>query len=70
MHPKLVVASLVATAVAVYARAQGANQVATAARRVVEIISRNPAKIETYCAVGKLSVQIEDAKRGKRQENG
>jgi hypothetical protein len=65
MHPKLVVAILVATAVAVYARAQGANQVATAARRVVEIISRNPAKIETYCAVGKLSVQIEDANGAK-----
>jgi hypothetical protein len=65
MHPKLVVAILVATAVAVYARAQGPNQVATAARRVVEIISRDPAKIETYCAVGKLSVQIEDANGAK-----
>ncbi|MGC1742347.1 MAG: hypothetical protein WA754_07275 [Pseudolabrys sp.] len=64
MHPKLVVAILVATAVAVYARAQGPNQVATAARRVVEIISRDPAKIET-CAVGKLSVQIEDANGAK-----
>jgi hypothetical protein len=65
MHPKLVVAILVATAVAVYARAQGPNQVATIARRVVEIISRDPAKIETYCAVGKLSVQIEDANGAK-----
>ncbi|MGA7736745.1 MAG: hypothetical protein WCB22_15015 [Pseudolabrys sp.] len=65
MDPKLVVAILVATAVAVYARAQGPNQVATAARRVVEIISRDPAKIETYCAVGKLSVQIEDANGAK-----
>ncbi|MGA9280277.1 MAG: hypothetical protein WBW00_03110 [Pseudolabrys sp.] len=65
MHPKLVVAILVATAVAVYARAQGPNQVATAARRVVETISRDPAKIETYCAVGKLSVQIEDANGAK-----
>ncbi|MGB6912245.1 MAG: hypothetical protein WBE42_05750 [Pseudolabrys sp.] len=65
MDPKLVVAILVATAVAVYARAQGSNQVATAARRVVEIISRDPAKIETYCAVGKLSVQIEDANGAK-----
>jgi hypothetical protein len=65
MHPKLVVAILVATAVAVDARAQGPNQVATAARRVVEIISRDPAKIETYCAVGKLSVQIEDANGAK-----
>jgi hypothetical protein len=65
MHPKLVVAILVATAVAVYARAQGPNQEATAARRVVEIISRDPAKIETYCAVGKLSVQIEDANGAK-----
>ncbi|MFZ0027510.1 MAG: hypothetical protein WAK72_15125 [Pseudolabrys sp.] len=65
MDPKLVVAILVATAVAVYARAQGPNQEATAARRVVEIISRDPAKIETYCAVGKLSVQIEDANGAK-----
>ena len=65
MHPKLVVAILVATAVAVYARAQGPNQVATAARRVVEIISSDPAKIETYCAIGKLGVQIEDANEAK-----
>ena len=65
MYPKLVVAILVTTAMAVYAQAQEPNPVVTAARRVVEIISRDPAKIETYCAVGKLSVQIEDANGAK-----
>ncbi|MGB8117412.1 MAG: hypothetical protein WCF56_01585 [Pseudolabrys sp.] len=65
MHPKLVVAILVTTTMAVYAQAQEPNPVVTAARRVVEIISRDPAKIETYCAVGKLSVQIEDANGAK-----
>ena len=33
----------------------------TAAQRVVEMISSGPAKVETYCTIGKLGVQIEDA---------
>jgi hypothetical protein len=65
MYPKLVVAILVTTAMAVYAQAQEPNPVVTAARRVVEIISSDPAKIETYCAIGKLGVQIEDANEAK-----
>ena len=65
MHPKLVVAILVTTTMAVYAQAQEPNPVVTAARRVVEIISSDPAKIETYCAIGKLGVQIEDANEAK-----
>jgi hypothetical protein len=64
MYPKLVVAILVTTAMAVYAQAQEPNPVVTAAR-VVEIISSDPAKIETYCAIGKLGVQIEDANEAK-----
>ena len=65
MHPKLVVAILMATAMAVYAQAQEPNPVVTAARRVVEIISSDPAKTETYCAIGNLGVQIEDANKAK-----
>ncbi|MGC2156235.1 MAG: hypothetical protein WA662_07535 [Pseudolabrys sp.] len=48
MHPKLVVAILVTTAIAVYAQAQEPNPVVTATRRVDEIITSDPAKIETY----------------------
>jgi hypothetical protein len=59
----LAVAILVTTAMAVYAQAQDPNL--TAAQRVVEIISRDPAKVETYCAIGKLGVQIEDANEAK-----
>ncbi|MGB7456922.1 MAG: hypothetical protein WBM51_14770 [Pseudolabrys sp.] len=42
----------------------------TATRRVVEIISSDPAKIETYCAIGNLGVQIEDASKAKDKKNG
>ena len=70
MNMKLIIAILVTTAMPVYAQAQDRNPVVTAAQRVVEIISSDPAKIKTYCAIGKLGVQIEDANRGKRQENG
>jgi hypothetical protein len=49
----------------VYAQAQEPNPVVTATRRVVEIISSDPAKIETYCAIGNLGVQIEDASKAK-----
>ena len=65
MNLKLIVAILVTTAMPVYAQAQDRNPVVTAARRVVEIISSDPAKIETYCAIGKLGVQIEDANEAK-----
>ncbi|MGB8669163.1 MAG: hypothetical protein WCD29_05250, partial [Pseudolabrys sp.] len=46
------------------------NPVVTATRRVVEIISSDPAKIETYCAIGNLGVQIEDASKAKDKKNG
>jgi hypothetical protein len=65
MRPKLVVAILVITAMAVYAQAQEPNRVVTAARRVVEILRSDPAKIKIYCAIGKLGVQIEDANEAK-----
>ena len=65
MNMKLVVAILVPTAMPVSAQAQDRNPVVTAAQRVVEIISNDPAKIETYCAIGKLGVQIEDADEAK-----
>jgi hypothetical protein len=50
---------------AVYAQAQEPNRVVTAARRVVEILRSDPAKIKIYCAIGKLGVQIEDANEAK-----
>jgi hypothetical protein len=65
MNMKLIVAILVTTAMPVYAQAQDRNPVVTAAQRVVEIISSDPAKVETYCAIGKLGVQIEDANEAK-----
>jgi hypothetical protein len=48
-----------------HAQAKEPNPVVTATRRVVEIISSDPAKIETYCAIGNLGVQIEDASKAK-----
>ena len=65
MYPKLIVVILVTTAMAVHARAQEPHPVVTAARRVVEIISSDPAKIKIYCALGKLGVQVEDANEAK-----
>jgi hypothetical protein len=65
MPPKLIVAIFVTTAMAVYAQAQEPNRLVTAARSVVEIISSDPAKIETYCAIGNLGLQIEDANEAK-----
>ncbi|MGB9352244.1 MAG: hypothetical protein WCB61_20420 [Pseudolabrys sp.] len=65
MHPNLVVAILVITAMPAHAQAQDRNPVVTAAQRVVKIISSDPAKVETYCAIGKLGVQIEDANEAK-----
>ena len=65
MHPKLVVAILVITAMPAHAQAQDRNPVVTAAQRVVKNISTDPAKVETYCAIGKLGVQIEDANEAK-----
>ena len=65
MHLKLIVAVLVTSTMLAYAQAQDPNPVVTTAQRVVEIISSDPAKIETYCAIGKIGVQIEDANEAK-----
>ena len=65
MNMKLIVAILVATAMPAHAQAQDRNPVVTAAQRVVKIISSDPAKVETHCAIGKLGVQIEDANEAK-----
>ena len=65
MNMKLVVAILVATVMPAHAQAQDRHPVVTAAQRVVKIISIDPVKVETYCAIGKLGVQIEDATEAK-----
>ena len=65
MNPKLFFAVLAITAIPVCAQAQEPSAAVTATQRVVEIISSDPAKIETYCAIGKLGVQIEDANEAK-----
>ena len=70
MHPKLVVAILVITAMPAHAQDQDRNPVVTAAQRVVKIISSDPAKVETHCAIGKLGVQIEDANEAKDKKTG
>ena len=70
MHLKLIVAVLVTSTMPLYAQAQDPNPVVTTAQKVVEIIRSDPAKFETYCAIGKIGVQIEDANEAKRQENG
>ena len=68
MNMKLIVAILVVTAMPAHAQAEDRNPVVTAAQRVVKIISSDPAKVETYCAIGKLGVQIEDAMRQKTRK--
>jgi len=70
MNLKLIVVILVTTAMPMYAQTQDRNPVVTAAQRVVEMISSDPAKGETYCAIGKLGVQIEDANEAKDKKNG
>ena len=65
MHLKLIVAVLVTSTMPLYAQAQDPNPVVTTAQKVVEIISSDPAKIETYCAIGKIGVKIEDANEAK-----
>ena len=65
MTPRLIVAISVISAMPVYARAQEPSPSVTAARIVADTISSDPAKIETYCAIGKLSDEIEDANEKK-----
>ena len=64
MNLKLIVAILVIAAVPVYAQAQKSSvaKVTKAdAQRVLEIISSDKAKIQTYCDMNKLGEQIEQA---------
>jgi hypothetical protein len=65
MNLKLIAAILMATAMATYARAQDRSPVVTAAQRLAKIISSDPAKVETYCTIGIIGVQIEDANEAK-----
>jgi hypothetical protein len=65
MNMKLIAAILMATAMATYARAQDRSPVVTAAQRLAKIISSDPAKVETYCTIGIIGVQIEDANEAK-----
>ena len=65
MPPKLIVALFAISAMPVYAQAQDPSPVVTAAQIVADTISSDPAKMQTYCAVGKLSDQIEDANEKK-----
>ena len=65
MTPKLIVTVFAISAMPVYAQAQDPSPVVTAAQIVADTISSDPAKIETYCAIGKLGDQIEDANEKK-----
>jgi hypothetical protein len=65
MNLKLVVAILMTSAMATYARAQDRSPVVTTAQTLVKIISSDPAKVETYCTIGVIGVQIEDANEAK-----
>jgi hypothetical protein len=62
MNLKLIVAILVIAAVPVCARAQKPSAVTKAdAQKVIKIISGDKAKAQTYCQIGKLGEQIEEA---------
>ena len=65
MNPKLlIVAVFVTAAVPVYAQAQKPStaKVTTAdVQKVVTLISGDKAKTQTYCDIGKLNEQIEEA---------
>jgi hypothetical protein len=69
MNPKLlIVAVFVTVAVPVYAQAQKPStaKVTTAdVQKVVTLISGDKAKTQTYCDIGKLNEQIEEADEKK-----
>jgi len=68
MNPKLIVAIFVIAAVPVYAQAQKPStaKVTTAdVQKVVTLISGDKAKTQTYCDIGKLNEQIEEANEKK-----
>ena len=64
MKPKLIVAVFVIAAVPVYAQAQKpstAKVTAADVQKVVTLISGDKAKTQSYCDIGKLNEQIEEA---------
>ncbi|MFZ0622028.1 MAG: hypothetical protein WB540_09645 [Pseudolabrys sp.] len=69
MNLKLMVAILAIAAVPLYAHAQKPNAAkvskATAAQKVVKIISGDKAKTQAYCDIGKLGAQIDEAEQKK-----
>jgi mevalonate kinase len=68
MNPKLIVAVFVIAAVPVCAQAQKPStaKVTTAdVQKVVTLISGDKAKTQTYCDIGKLNEQIEEANEKK-----
>ena len=68
MNLKLIVATLVIAAVPVCGQAQkpSAAKVTKAdVQKVVKIISGDKAKTQTYCDIGKLNAQIEEANEKK-----
>ena len=68
MNPKLIVAVFVIAAVPVYAQAQKpstAKVTAADVQKVVTLISGDKAKTQTYCDIGKLNEQIEEADEKK-----
>jgi hypothetical protein len=65
MNRKLIVAILLVVSVSVCAHAQNPRVSKGDAQKVVTIISGDKAKIQTYCAIKKLSEQIEEASAKK-----
>jgi hypothetical protein len=68
MNPKLIVAVFVIAAVPAYAQAQKPNTAKVTAvdvQKVVTLISGDKSKTQTYCDIGKLNEQIEEANEKK-----
>jgi hypothetical protein len=67
MNLKLIVAILVIAAMPAYAQPKkpSATNVTTDAQKVVKIISGDKARTQTYCDIGKLGDQIEEAEQKK-----
>ena len=66
MNVKVVVAILLITAVPAYAQAQTRSTPKVGdAQKVVTIISGDTAKIQAYCDIQKLALQIEEASKKK-----
>jgi mevalonate kinase len=64
MNPKLIVAAFVIAAMPVYAQS-AAKVTAADVQKVVTLISGDKAKTQTYCDIGKLNEQIEEANEKK-----